>query len=66
MKVQTVYCDSCNRCISEDNETPGNSYLVQPKIGEEGYLIDQEDIDLCEECFIDYKTKHPKYDIFRL
>ena len=37
MKVQIVYCDSCNRCNSEDDETPVNSYLVQPKIGEEGY-----------------------------
>ena len=63
MKVQTVYCDVCNK---NNNVTIITSYLVQPKMGEEGYLIDQETIDLCDVCLVEYMIKHPRHDVFHL
>ncbi len=64
MKIEITYCDYCNKNDGEDDETPVGHYRSFPKMGEEGYLIDFEDIDLCKECLKEYKEKHPNWNVF--
>lgn len=61
-----VYCDSCNRCNDGDDETSVYHFRSYPKIGEEGYLIDIDDTDLCLDCFKKYKEKHLNWNISRM
>jgi len=64
MRVTITYCDDCNRCNDGDDETPVGHYRSYPKMGEEGYLIDMEDMDLCKDCLKRYKEKHPNWNVF--
>lgn len=64
MKITITHCDSCDRCNDGDDETSVGEYVMQPKMGEEGYLIDQENVDLCKECLTLYRKKYPNRDFF--
>ena len=66
MRITITYCDECSKNNGEDDETPVGQYLMQPKMGEEGYLIDQEYVDLCKECLTLYRKKYPNRDFFYL
>jgi hypothetical protein len=62
MRIEIILCDSCHK--SKLNDIIVNSYLVQPRLGDEGYLIDQEYIDLCTDCFENFKLDNSHKDIF--
>jgi hypothetical protein len=69
MKYEITVCDICNKGTPTDfpitpNDVPVNTYLIKPKMGEEGYMIDYEEIDLCGRCLEDFKKCNPKRDFF--
>ena len=62
MKVTIITCDICNR--GNNDGIVVDEYFVEPSIGQEGYLIDQEEIDFCKECLKKYIEKHPQVNVF--